>query len=591
MKATAAWQAIPWLLIAPLALAAKISSKVLLAEMAPDSCVGNVLPPELAAGPHSAIGKATKNPILDITALQAVLKASAFWKIGKIWELKLTASSSRSETSPSPDAMFAFPGGPNGFLHFTVPRGVVDMKINTTSVVNSVAEDTSLEYFSPQADTSDDVVLTNLCLRPKTCEGFTGCVPVTEWKSGSSDTPGWSRGECCVQRMCKDQEDACMPANEWDKVPNFDLQTGSTHDRCCLPKKCPTDVCAKDSKWRPKPGTGHRGTSKEECCEPIFCAEFNCPISTAWGKAHADASAQGSTKEECCFQMQCADFNCSVSEIWTDKKDKADLPGRTFPECCDHLYCEDFECKIPYSPKKAILPDGTKLRGASSKHCCEELYCKDYNCSSEKLKKLENSDAIVGHHDEECCDAKLCEVWTCSSTTKWVPKPTIDDSGKSLEGFSDEECCEPVMCESFDCSPASSWKVLGNATLLKLLQGSTVEECCEPIYCKDYNCSGDHDGDGESTTWYKKVDTNHHRYLGSTDEECCVARRCNQFNTQFPDKFKRKVDKNILGSTDAECYDSRLCIDYCCKAPKKLKPNSQKIEGNSDEACCLSPER
>jgi len=126
-----------------------------------------------------------------------------------------------------------------------------------------------------------------------------------------------------------------------------------------------------------------------------------------------------------------------------------------------------------------------------------------------------------------------------------------------------------------------------NKTARESTQGSTNEECCEPIYCEAYTCSGDSDGDGESTKYYKMKDTNHFKYQGSTDEECCVPKPCSTYTTDFPTKFKRKADADLLGSTDAECYEPRWCKDHCCEDKSKVrKPDADAIQGSTDAECC-----
>jgi len=219
------------------------------------------------------------------------------------------------------------------------------------------------------------------------------------------------------------------------------------------------------------------------------------------------------------------------------------------------------------------------------------LYCKDYECEDKKVKKIQDLDGKRrGNSDPLCCEPRACSEWQCSSSTKFVHRADIGDNNLVLTGFSDEECCDPIMCKDMAasvCKPATAFKA-HNASVMEDLKGSTTGECCEPILCKDYTCSGDDDGDGDSTKWYKKVDTNHHKWQGSTDEECCVPKRCNQYNTQFPDRYKRKADLTLLGSSDEECYDTRWCSTHCCpEETMTKKPNAETIAGSTDEVCCL----
>jgi len=587
----AAWQVLPWLLMQRLALTAKIASRSTRASPS-DICAGNVLPAELAAGPHSTIGKPQYDAILDHQKLQEVLMGNEHWAVGRHWELKLTATSDRTPQAAA--ALFAFAGaGDTGFFNFQVAPGAVNEAIEIESVIKSTANHTSFEYFGPQADAHHDVVLTNLCLRPKMCESFDGCVPATLWAKVTDDKPGETREECCVPKMCKD-ENPCTPETQWAQHETFDTLSGSTKDRCCTPKLCSATTapnCSNDGKWKPKVGNGWKGTTKDECCDKRYCSEFSCPLSTAWGRKIDDHQlAQGNSKEECCTKISCSTFDCSASEVWVDKPDKANLDGRTYVECCDALYCEDFACPSDRSANKTELsPD--KRKGGSVALCCDDLYCKDHVCGDEKLKKIQDPlRNRVGNSDAMCCEAKPCAEWQCSSSTKFVHRANIGDNNLVLTGFSDDECCDPIMCKDMAasvCVPASALKA-HNASVMEGLKGSTPPECCEPIFCKDFNCSGDDDGDGDSTTWYKKVDTNHHLFRGSTDEECCIPKLCNQYNTQHPQFFKRKADNRILGSSDAECYDTRWCSDHCCnQVGKVMKPNASTIAGSTDEVCCL----
>mmetsp|Transcript_63978 Transcript_63978/g.140256 ORF Transcript_63978/g.140256 Transcript_63978/m.140256 type:complete len:574 (-) Transcript_63978:18-1739(-) len=561
-------------------LAAKFALRAQRAHVASQdaaSCKGNVLPADLAAGPHKTLGKAQFSDVIDADKLRAALEASQFWIVGKSWELSMTANSMRQDP-----VTYAFTGGGHGFLTLTVPGGVVDEVLYATDTVKSLANESGFEYRGKDAVVTDhDVILTNLCLRPKTCGSFKECLPISDFKPVEDpETPGNTREDCCIPLMCKDTQ----PCNSTKYVKSKDWETlpGSTEERCCTPQPCTEEVCK--GGWKPKLGSGLLGSTPAECCEPRLCTEYLCSETTTRGRRIGLQY-----DEECCEDKSCKSFNCTSSPYWSDKEKKGELRGSTFLECCETLYCEDFTCSptTQWSNLSALLPNGEKRRGFASELCCEKLTCEAFNCSSPKLKKKPGEERL-GSTDEECCEPRLCEQYTCSSATKWVHKADVDTKKHSQAGWSDEECCDKVMCSAYSCSPATMWKPL-NASYRETAAGSTNEECCEPRFCADYTCSGDADGDGESSKYYKKVDTNHFKNKGSTDEECCVARSCSQYTTEFPSKFKRKEDKDLLGSTDAECYDPVWCKDYCCKDRSKVrKSDADRIQGSSDEECCTA---
>jgi len=573
------------LLLAP-AWAAKFAqhSSASAGLVVPD-CPGNVLPDDLAAGPHKTLGKAQLKDIIDSAKLRAALEGSKDWVVGKKWELRATANSFR--TKP---VTYAFAGGGNGFLSFTVPGGVVDMNVTSTDTVKSLATETDFEYRGEDAVvTDDDVVLTNVCLRPVTCESFEECKPSSMWKMVEDPTkPGSSREECCIQLMCKDEE-SC-DSTKYKKSEEWETLAGSTPDRCCTPIECNMTALCTAGMWKPRPGTGLLGSTPQDCCEPRMCSEYTCEETTKKGrKAALDYDKlQGFTDSDCCEEKSCKSFKCTDSDAWLDKKDKDSLFGSTFPECCDEKFCKDFTCSpsSQYKALNATLPSGKDRPGFTNDKCCEPLSCKDYNCSKPSLK-LKSGDRL-GSSDEECCETRLCEDYTCSSATKWVHKADVGSKGLSQPGFSDEECCDKVMCSAFSCSPATKWKPK-NSTFRESTQGSTNEECCEPLYCEAYTCSGDADGDGESTKYRKQKDTNHYKNIGSTDDECCVPKPCNAYTTSFPTMWTRKKDADLLGSTDQECYEERWCKDYCCKDKSKARrPDADKIQGSTDSECCVS---
>jgi len=142
------------------------------------ACPGNVLPDDVAAGPYKTLGKAQFADIIDPAKLRAALEGSEDWAVGKTWQLSVTANSMRKKA-----ATFAFAGGGHGFLSVTVPGGAVDAVVSSTDTVKSLASETDFEYRGEDAVvTDDDVLLTNVCLRPITCESFKECKPSSDWK-------------------------------------------------------------------------------------------------------------------------------------------------------------------------------------------------------------------------------------------------------------------------------------------------------------------------------------------------------------------------------------------------------------------------
>jgi len=206
---------------------------------------------------------------------------------------------------------------------------------------------------------------------------------------------------------------------------------------------------------------------------------------------------------------------------------------------------------------------------------------------------MAGADNRLGSTDGECCETKLCKDYKCSDITRWLKKPVVIEGsdGKQVAriGFTDDECCAPMYCKDFSCT-SSKWKsrnVTNDDTL-----GSTYEQCCEKVFCGNYICTSDYDGDGNGTKWYKRIDTNAFKWQGSTDEECCHPRYCSQYTTQFPTKWKRKVQAAgtpaMQGSTDAECCDPLMCDKFCgCeKVSKKLRPDANNTQGSTTDECC-----
>jgi len=193
-------------------LAAKFALRAHVASQDAASCKGNVLPADLAAGPHKTLGKAQFSDVIDADKLRAALEASQFWIVGKSWELSMTANSMRQDP-----VTYAFTGGGHGFLTLTVPGGVVDEVLYATDTVKSLAKESGFEYGGKDAVVTDhDVILTNLCLRPKTCGFFKECLPISDFKPVEDpEAPGNTREDCCIPLMCKDTQ----PCNSTKYVP------------------------------------------------------------------------------------------------------------------------------------------------------------------------------------------------------------------------------------------------------------------------------------------------------------------------------------------------------------------------------------
>mmetsp|Transcript_101126 Transcript_101126/g.241036 ORF Transcript_101126/g.241036 Transcript_101126/m.241036 type:complete len:587 (-) Transcript_101126:45-1805(-) len=545
-------------------------------------CPGNKFPLDPTAK-YGVLGKAKFSPVFPVEDLQAGLASIGSWEIGKGWNLTLTANSDRKLTTK-----FGFAGGSGGFMEFSVPGGMQNDIITVTGVVKSSGKETIFEFRGDEVVTDNDVTLTDICLTPSTCQSYTeGCGPGFKLLADLSKE-GSSPDECCEAMMCA-KEDPCKPESAWRKAADFETRSGGTKQACCEPLFCSADVC-NSTKWKPLLGSGRPGSTPAECCEARMCMEFDCEKSSEYVRMAITKeyqTLQGSTFDECCEIKKCKHFECTTSQVWKDKEDKQTMNGNSFLECCEPAYCEDFDCptSTKYRPLNSTSEGGERRRGNSPATCCEELKCQDHNCSAGwGLKTTHHT--LLGSTDAECCEQKNCGDYKCSSDTKWVHKATVLEK-VDHRGDSDEECCEPIFCENYHCLPVSQYRKKVNVSGL---QGSSIEECCEPIYCEAFNCTGDFDGDGDSSAWYKKKDTNNHKYIGSTDEECCVPKFCSQYTTQFPSKYTRKSGNHVLGSTDFECYDPRWCKDYQCQnSSKVLKPCELNLLGSSDEECCMIP--
>ena len=528
-------------------------------------------------------------PAADLEKLQVKLAGHPDWSIGKPWMLSLTAESLDKE-----DREFGFAGG-EGFLVFKVPKASVGIKITVAGNVQTLADHARLEYRGSDPITVQNAVkLSNICLRPMTCDHFFAKHPTMckddLWKPKKhpETITGHTRNSCCVKITCADAA-PCTPATKYDKRPDYSEAFGSKPDQCCLPKVCQS-IC-NSSQWDAKPGTV-LGSTKEECCSPKDCDDYQCTGKFAKKQKRLDAAGQpilqqGSTNEECCEPVSCKHVKCDATDQWA--KNESATVGSSLEDCCTPLYCAKHTCE----PATQWEKDPHAVLGSSNPSCCKPKFCKAVTCPTGftlRAGAVVNKKLLKGSTADECCEKKLCSNWKCSDPTKWVQKADETNAEIERRGWSDEECCTPISCSSVDCVPESLWTPK-SAEELEGVQGSTSAQCCNPRWCKDYTCTGDIPKlNVSSSKWFKKVDTNHFQFRGSTDEECCHPKYCSEFFTAFPSKYERKPEdqeKPRQGSTEAECYNELKCNDYCCVNDKlRLKEGAAQILGSTDEECC-----
>lgn len=515
------------------------------------------------------------------------------WQLGTIWEFKAKVS-----TEQSSDLEFGFPGGDGGFLKFTIPKNSLgsDAVVKVTDKVRATAENVEIEYRGsrPPAVTHPTTI-SAVCLRPRLCSDFSGCLPSSKWRPKSSGT-GETLEECCEPVLCKEELlDGCNPSTQWKPAPDFDTKQGNTRERCCVAQTCTDKICS-SGKYTPKKGTGLLGTTEEECCDKLFCSSYPDVCDPKRGERLPDVLEDGtprlgSEEIDCCNVSKCEDFDCLAPAgkgLWKSKEKPSGI-GETFEKCCDEAFCKDVSCanNTKWGPE-----DSGAEQGSSPENCCKPRFCKDYECSKSTLRLLTGDDR-QGSTDGECCTLKRCEDYQCSKPTQYEKLPAIEETEDGLQiarpGYSDEECCTPKYCKNFFCTStkwaARTWDK--NDTTM----GGTFEECCDEVFCADYNCTSDYDGDGIGTMYNRKKDSKAIRWQGSTDEECCEPRNCKDYTTQFPTKWTRKAaedEEPRLGSTDAECYEPLLCKDFCgCKdAKKQLIKNAAATQGSTVEECC-----
>eukprot|EP00440_Ansanella_granifera_P044061 gb/GFBE01047750.1/.p1 GENE.gb/GFBE01047750.1/~~gb/GFBE01047750.1/.p1 ORF type:complete len:624 (+),score=136.41 gb/GFBE01047750.1/:1-1872(+) len=558
------------------------------------ACPGNVFPDVELVVDGIAFGDDIL-PGEPYKELQSNLAGSPDWVIGKQWTLSLTVSSVEHQASRE----FGFAGGDGGFLKFKVPAGAIDMRINVTDAVKVEADTSRIEYRGKDPITTEHAVtLSNICLRPVTCDWFfdhapTMCLNDDMWARvpNPSQTVGHTRDHCCEKRMCA-TEAPCTPETRWSKRPDYDNATGSQHSECCIPIPCKAEVC-NSSLWVLKPGDVF-GSTTDECCVPADCDTYQCSATSKWSKKLHQYSAagekefmQGSTDEECCLPKPCTEYNCSLTDKW--KANASATLGSTYEECCEPLWCENFTC----SPATEWVKDPDAILGSTNPSCCKPKLCSAFTCNATHQLR---AGAIAGEKDlrgsthEECCELKFCKDYKCSDPTKWVSKPDMTKNDLERRGSSDEECCDAQWCSNVDCEPDTLWAKKSDEEL-EGLQGSTPEQCCEVRWCSTHTCTGDYPQlNITSTMWYHKQDTNHYKFRGSTDEECCHPIYCSQFFTKFPTKYERMPEnqpKPRQGSTEEECYRPLVCIDHCCVDESlKRKADASSILGSTDEECC-----
>ncbi|CAE7482772.1 unnamed protein product [Symbiodinium pilosum] len=527
--------------------------------------------------------------------LQTNLASHPDWKIGKPWTLSMVADSIERRE----DRKFGFAGG-EGFHVFTVKKEQVGQRITITDKVKTLPGSTRLEYRGHDPITLEGAIhLTNICLRPMTCDTFfdqqkTACLNDDVWKrrENPEEVTGHTRNMCCERMKCI-EEAPCSPATMYEKRSDYDTAFGSKPEQCCTPKPCSKDLCT-SSLWEPKPGNVF-GSTKEECCLPRDCDDYKCTAKYVkkpkrHGQDGSPLLLQGNSDSECCEPISCKHIDCEATDEW--KTNQSASLGASLEDCCIPQFCKQHSC----SPATKWEPNPKAILGSSNPSCCTPKMCKDFECEAGfqlRAGAVIGGRGLMGSTSNECCEKKSCHDWKCSDPTKWVQQADESSRGVQRKGWSDEECCTPLMCSAIDCVPESLWAPK-SAEELDGLQGSSSKQCCNPRWCKDYTCTGDDpERNVTSTTWYKKVDTNHFKFQGSTDEECCHPKYCSEYTTKFPTKYRRKSEtqeKPRLGTSEAECYDELKCSDYCCKEKAlQLKEDAAQLLGSTDKECCEKP--
>ncbi|CAE7727707.1 unnamed protein product [Symbiodinium microadriaticum] len=99
----------------------------------------------------------------------------------------------------------------------------------------------------PAKWTSGKIVISGICLAPRSCDNF-DC-PAPAMKKKGKGLFGFSSSRCCDFRTCTEIPGVCEPATMYDKAPKFEKKHGHDNSTCCLPKYCKKDLCANDTKW------------------------------------------------------------------------------------------------------------------------------------------------------------------------------------------------------------------------------------------------------------------------------------------------------------------------------------------------------
>ncbi|CAJ1361516.1 unnamed protein product [Effrenium voratum] len=409
------------------------------------------------------------------------LSEDSEWKIGMPWLLKATFSSDSKV-----DRTFGFAsGGSEGFLTVTVPAGVQEQDITVTGPVGISGADAEFQYKRPAGWTSGKIVMSNICLAPRSCDNFE--CPQPGMKKKGDGLFGFSTARCCEMRMCTEAEGVCLPETMYTKAANFSEKKGYDNSTCCSPKYCPTDLCTNDTKWVSK-GDVVLGSTKAECCERLECATYTCSNQVLMTKSSnylEDGTPRfGSTDEECCETKFCSAWQCSDDTKWVHLSNQhgatnLDRRGYSDEECCDQRFCLSETCD-PSTQWKA-KEDFQKIQGSTKEQCCDKIYCNDFVCDT--------------------------DVNNTGVGTQWYKR--VDTNIYKWQGSTNEECCMPIFCSQYTTSHPTRWSRKKDPSV----KGSTDVECYDPLLCSDYCC------DKQAGLEHRPNPESHQ---GSTDEECCV---------------------------------------------------------------------
>eukprot|EP00930_Biecheleria_cincta_P048007 TRINITY_DN3338_c0_g1_i2.p1 TRINITY_DN3338_c0_g1~~TRINITY_DN3338_c0_g1_i2.p1 ORF type:complete len:633 (+),score=78.50 TRINITY_DN3338_c0_g1_i2:88-1899(+) len=578
--------------LASIAAAAKLTSRTaesLVTDKAvmETGCVGNVLNNSISS---YTIGLTTSSVEVftgsTLTDIRNTLANTPAWSFDRVWQFTATVNSGFGRS-----LLFGLAGPQDNGINFTIPANANSVVIAAKGRVRQEAASFTLKYRGSASDlASHQVTFTNVCLRQLPCSQFTGCLPAYKYTTNSS-AYGDTFETCCSPMYCTEQVD-CTPTTKYENFSDQSSRLGNSVDQCCKPKLCPANICTGTRQARQ--GTGILGSTPAECCDTMYCKDFNgCDPRIEQSKL-SDTLSDGSLRvgfsvPECCATVLCSSFNCSKSDLWTAKDNASDLSGHSFSQCCDPLYCANYTCS---SPTKYVMKANPPVQGYSDDRCCDPLLCSDYACQNSSYSLMSGADNRYGSTDTDCCELALCTTYNCSDPDKYWKKPSlVEVNGVQGPRFgnSDEECCTPLYCKNYACTStkwtARSWPST-DTTL-----GWTPELCCDMKYCMNYTCTTDYNGSGNGTKWYKRQDTNSMQWPGSTDEECCYPLYCSQYRTPYPTKWKPKphATSAVLGSTDSECSDPIWCNTFCgCTEAKGLmrRNDAAVVQGSTVAECC-----